>query len=403
MATSGQQQTRSAGVTREEQTEFDRLMAKSVKSVKYTPFGETDEIELTYGQVLSFISARTKSGKTASEADIIKFMMLCKARGLNPWVGDAYLVGYDATNGPEFSLITSVSALMKRAEANPAFDGIESGVVVAVDRVITERQGDLVLAGERLVGSWAKCYRKDRRVPFYDALNLSTYDKGYSQWKKDQSGMIVKCAEASVLRKAFPSQLSALYISQEMAERIYERTPATSEQTTGAPTVSTDHIPKKLTMDDLTGAKKADDAADKTEAAKTQTAKTETPSKQTAPATSKPQQPAKPAEQSAAATTKQQTKAPAAPKSQQKPAQPPEPEPEPQREPEPEPVSEPSVYDQWRNAIEAAGSADEARALLSEASADDRLVATEWHDLAEVVSARWDADESADGTEFAFE
>jgi len=396
MATTGQQQTRSAGVTREEQSEFDRLMAKSVKSVKYTPFGETDEIELTYGQVLSFISARTKSGKTASEADIIKFMMLCKARGLNPWVGDAYLVGYDATNGPEFSLITSVSALMKRAEANPAFDGIESGVVVAVDRVITERQGDLVLAGERLVGSWAKCYRKDRRVPFYDALNLSTYDKGYSQWKKDQSGMIVKCAEASVLRKAFPSQLSALYISQEMAERIYERTPATSEQTTGAPTVSTDHVPKKITMDDLTGVKKADAPPDHPEAPKAQAAKTEPPAKsQTTPA--KSQQAATTQEQSTPTKPKAPSKATTAPKTTPKPAPPPEPE------PEPEPVREPTAYETWRERIEAAGSADDARGLLSEASADDRLAADEWQDLSGVVSARWDADESGDGTEFNFE
>ena len=144
----------------------------------------------------------------------------------------------------------------------------------------------------------------------------------------------------------------------------------------------------KVTMDDLVG-KSAP--------------KTEPTTKQPAPATSKPQQPTKTAEQPAATKPKHSPKAPAAPKSQLKPAPPPEPEPEPQREPEPEPVSEPSVYDQWRNAIEAAGSADDARGLLSEASADDRLVATEWHDLAEVVSARWDADESGDGTEFAFE
>lgn len=396
MATGGQQQTRGALVTREEQSEFDRLMAKSVKSVKYTPFGETDEIELTYGQVLSFISARTKSGKTASEADIIKFMMLCKARGLNPWVGDAYLVGYDATNGPEFSLITSVSALMKRAEANPAFDGIESGVVVSVDRVITERQGDLVLPGERLVGSWAKCYRKDRRVPFYDALNLATYDKGYSQWKKDQSGMIVKCAEASVLRKAFPSQLSALYISQEMAEKIYERTPATSEQATGAPTVSTDHVPRKITMDDLTGSKKTEqaqqNAAPATTATKTEPQATTAPKSQLAT-----RQEATQGETVKAAPT---TAKPAA-KTDAKPKK--TPAPEPVKQPEPEPVREPTAYETWRERIEAATSADDARALLSDASADDRLIAHDWHELVEIVSARWDADESGDGTDFSFE
>ena len=51
---------------------------------------------------------------------------------------------------------------------------------------------------------------------FYDRLNLTVYSTGKSRWSKDAAGMIVKCAEASCLRKAFPSQLSGLYHSIEM-------------------------------------------------------------------------------------------------------------------------------------------------------------------------------------------
>jgi phage recombination protein Bet len=220
-------------------SDLDRLMARSVT---YTPFAEQEPIDLSFAQVKRFISARTKSGQTASDEDIVKFMMLCKARGLNPWVGDAFLVGYDSQQGPTFSLITSIQALMKRAEAHPQFDGLQSGVIVQdVTGKIVEREGDLVLANEKLVGGWAKCYRKDRSVVCYDSLNLSTYDKGRSQWEKDKSGMIVKTAEASVLRKSFPSQLAGLYIQQEAA----------LIQAAGEVAIGPVHRPQAKTLSDL--------------------------------------------------------------------------------------------------------------------------------------------------------
>lgn len=222
----GQRQAASAPQHKEAPSELEKLLSRSVK---YTPFAERDEIELTFGQVKQFISARTKSGATATDADIVKFMMLCKARGLNPWVGDAYLVGYDGKDGPQFSLITSIQALLKRAEAHPAMDGMQSGVIVEREGGLTEREGDFVARGERLVGGWAKCYRKDRTIATYDSLDVAVYDKGMSQWSKDKAGMIVKCAEASVLRKAFPSQLAGMYVAQEAAAITHQpESPASS-------------------------------------------------------------------------------------------------------------------------------------------------------------------------------
>lgn len=184
--------------------------------IEYTPFGESKPIKLSLAIVRSHIAVPTKKGNHPSDSELMKFIMLCQARELNPWVGDAYLVGYDSQDGPKFSLITAIQALLKRAEVNPEFDGLESGVIVERGNGdIKERLGDLLLNGEKLVGGWAKCYRKDRSVPFSEALNLGTYNTGRSQWAKDPAGMIVKCAEASVLRKAFPSQVGSLYIEQE--------------------------------------------------------------------------------------------------------------------------------------------------------------------------------------------
>jgi phage recombination protein Bet len=187
------------------------------KVITYVPLGGKTSVELTMTMVKKFLCVPTRQGNIASDADIVKFMMLCKARELDPWVGDAYLVGYDSSDGPVFSLITAAQALLKRAEISPEYNGMESGVILAgKDGTITYRDGDLVLDNETLVGGWARCHRKDREHPSFDALKLSTFSTGRSRWEKDPAGMIVKCAESSALRKAFPTQLGGLYSKEEM-------------------------------------------------------------------------------------------------------------------------------------------------------------------------------------------
>lgn len=184
--------------------------------ITYVPLGEQESISLTLSRVKKFLCVPTRSGKMPSDEQVVKYMMLCKAQSLNPWVNDAYLVGYDSKDGPQFSLITAHQALLKRAEASPEFNGMESGVVVMRDNQVSERGGDLVLPNETLVGGWARVHRKDRQIPSYDALSLTTFNTGRSRWAVDPAGQIVKCAEASALRKAFPSTLAAMYCREEM-------------------------------------------------------------------------------------------------------------------------------------------------------------------------------------------
>lgn len=171
------------------------------RTVEYVPFLAKDSIKLSVALVLQFLCKPTKSGKVCTDADAMRFVMLCKARGLNPWEGDAYLVGFDGQNGPEFNLITAHQAFLKRAEVNPKFVGMESGVMIKrpvpdqPERYeLFELEGDFVDPdGDILVGGWAKVHREDRRMPIYRRIRLSTYDKGYSRWKVDPAGMIVKC------------------------------------------------------------------------------------------------------------------------------------------------------------------------------------------------------------------
>lgn len=197
----------------------------------FIPFGEKLEITLTVGTVKSFIAARTAKGVLPTDAEIVKFMMLCQARQLNPWVGDAYLVGYDGRDGATFSLITAKQALDKRAELHPQYNGIESGLILLISKdEIKKREGAFCLDSEKIVGAWAKVHRKDIDRPYYYEVKLSTYDTGRSRWGKDPAGMIVKVAEAGALRKAFPTQIGGLYCGEEMEAKERNITPSGIKQ-----------------------------------------------------------------------------------------------------------------------------------------------------------------------------
>jgi phage recombination protein Bet len=188
--------------------------------------GERDTVKLTVGIVQTMLCQRTKSGKVCDEIQAMRFIKLCQARGLDPFEGDAFLLGYDTSDaGPQFSLVTAHQAFLKRAEVHKDYDGMESGVIVK--RKVTledgaegwetvELEGDYFDDGEKLVGGWAKVHFKHKRYPTYRRLRLATFNQGRSRWQKDPAGMIVKCAEADALRSSFPLALGGMYLEPEV-------------------------------------------------------------------------------------------------------------------------------------------------------------------------------------------
>jgi len=186
------------------------------KAIEYIPFLSEQQIQLTPRMVIHFMCKPTKSGRRATVEQALHFCMLCKARGLNPWEGDAYIVGYDTADGPEFSLITAHQAFLKRAEVHPEYDGMKSGVIVKRGDEVVELEGDFYLESDTLLGGWAKVLFKTRTEPVYKRLRLNVFNKGFGRWKVDPGGMIVKCAEADALRSAFPNSLGGMYLEDEM-------------------------------------------------------------------------------------------------------------------------------------------------------------------------------------------
>ena len=232
-----QTSTQTQTATREKsKSEFEMLLEKDVKTqVWFEPYGSNDEIKLSVPLIRRYIAtpARDKdSGQEIqpSDEECVKFLMLCKARRLNPFEGDAFMVPFwdGRLRRHAWSLITAHSAFLKRAELHPKYDGMESGVIVQdKDGNIIERKGDFRLNTDTLLGGWAIVYHKDKSHPKVSRVRLATYKKEFGVWMGDPEGMICKVAEAQGLRDSFPTMIGGMFLRDEMDGDTTAQTPPT--------------------------------------------------------------------------------------------------------------------------------------------------------------------------------
>ena len=106
----------------------------------------------------------TKGDGNVSDQDVVQFIGICQFNQLNPFLNEAYLVKYGTSPA---QMIVSKEALMKRADACPNYDGIQAGIIIERDGEIIESEGCFYKTTDKLLGGWAKVYRRDRKYPAY--------------------------------------------------------------------------------------------------------------------------------------------------------------------------------------------------------------------------------------------
>ena len=175
-----------------------------------------NEITLTADTIRNLIS----DNPDITDKECVTFAALCKSHKIDPFIKEAYLVKY---GDKPAQMIVGKDYWMKQAGAHPQYDGMEAGVtVINRDGEIIRREGTMVGGStERLIGGWARVFRKDRKVSSYAEVSISEYSTGRSMWKPADKGgkpatMIRKVAVVQALREAFPETFSGLYDSSEM-------------------------------------------------------------------------------------------------------------------------------------------------------------------------------------------
>lgn len=151
----------------------------------------------------------------ATDSELALCVELCNRQHLNPFTQDVYLVKYG--NAPA-SIITNYQVFNRRANRQPNYGGIDSGVVVLRDGEVVKKKGSAVykIIGEQLIGGWAEVKFTDGKIPAYAELALTDYSTGKSNWAKMPGVMIDKCAKAAAWRLAYPGEFRGMYVSEEV-------------------------------------------------------------------------------------------------------------------------------------------------------------------------------------------
>ena len=177
---------------------------------------EGNEIKQTKNIVQEYIVG---SDTQISMPEFKMFTELCKVRKLNPFLKEAYLIKYGSQPA---QIVVGKDAILKRAINNKQFNGREQGIIVLTKgEEIIERKGTFKLDTDKLVGGWAKVYRKDWEYPTYISVSFTevaqTKASGElnSNWNSKGATMVEKVALMRGLRETFAEDLGAMIDEDE--------------------------------------------------------------------------------------------------------------------------------------------------------------------------------------------
>jgi phage recombination protein Bet len=156
-----------------------------------------------------------------TDQEIVLYMGMAKARGLNPFKRDCYLIKYTA-NDPAATIV-SIDYFRSRARAQEDCVGWKAGILVAdKENHIEYREGSFLMDEERLVGGWFKARPKYWTEDYTWTVSLKPYIKTTREgkptqfWQSDkQAYMIQKIAESQGLRRLWPDEFQGLFIEDD--------------------------------------------------------------------------------------------------------------------------------------------------------------------------------------------
>jgi phage recombination protein Bet len=175
-------------------------------------------------------------GQSLAAAEAMRIARYCARNQLDPFED----VSFVRTRSGIVPIVTR-AAWLRRVARDPAFTGLESGVLVmaaatAAGPQIDELPGAFTPPGARLIGAWARVHRANRTVPTYVRVSAIEYaDKAAqpgSAWAKYPATMLVKVAQVHACREAFPD-LGGAYDESEFPTAVATYRQADSAMASG--------------------------------------------------------------------------------------------------------------------------------------------------------------------------
>jgi len=147
----------------------------------------------------------------ASDDELTLFLHQCKRTNLDPFSRQIYSIKY----GNQRSFQVSIDGLRLIADRTGKYEGQtmpewcdENG-----------KWHDVWISKNNPTAARIGVYKKGFKMPLYGVARYDSYASFSSQmWKKMPDVMLVKCAEALALRKAFPHEMAGLYTTEEMTQ-----------------------------------------------------------------------------------------------------------------------------------------------------------------------------------------
>jgi hypothetical protein len=149
-------------------------------------------------------------GQPLAAAAAMKIARYCARNQLDPYEDVTFI----RTRSGIIPIVTR-AAWLRRVARDPAFTGLESGVLVSAAAAsggagsqVDELPGAFCPPGHRLLGAWARIRRCDRTVPTYCRVSAAEYADKAAQpgtaWSQYPATMLVKVAQVHACREAFP-------------------------------------------------------------------------------------------------------------------------------------------------------------------------------------------------------
>jgi len=213
----------------------------SLSVAKYTSW-EGQEVAITKNEVLQYLVQG--NAQHITQREVVIFLKICQAQGMNPWIGDVYLVKYGKEDKAQ--MITSIEYARARARVQPDCRGWEAGCILqAKDGAIVYSHG-LQLEGQTLLGGWFKARPEGWDRDYNLEVNLRMYIKKTKEgvvtrfWTEEkQAQMIRKVAEFQGLRSLWGRIFNQLTTEEEMEynrEHPDTTAPGPARTTTGSVT-----------------------------------------------------------------------------------------------------------------------------------------------------------------------